>query len=1071
MVANPQVSTRGNIALQRARRLSSKDDVISRDPGRDLYGKSVDRTSPWKIRMFSGVFFQSWESENGKFKVIQDNLQNDNFKATRNDGGHALNNNGTNIILEGDPQGITLDYPEDDVSVPVLLPSSESNDGKGEFSSDLESSEDPDSPDVSSPSCSEEEEDPADQVDVSPVDDPPPPPPAPPDPPPPEEKVTLPMVYNKMLAVRAQIECLMTHFNLSTKGKRKKFILVEYDSEDEPLGNLKDKRSRGSSSFPIDMASRSAVSLKGSSATNGAMGACVDHMFEDFTSDDLAEVHTDVEFPKKEMHENEKKSLSEEQEVFEAASSYIRTSEDTRRKKMISDKKARVSKSATPVTKVDNEKAYTPYAWINDDRLGGQYQIIRTILENPGKFVCYRMNADKQPCPWDGLHMVGCAGPLTSWNEKPPSAAELTKKGTSTSVIPFVLDDTEAFSFIESFLMISGLPKIRGGMGRGRHPESCNCTSIVKERLQQWWGEYISGRPLRMFLGPSEVLTATYLQGLELPSLETSLLAKKGVGNMFLPNSLESTCNDEIFCNLFHSYKLGCYLNKHSNLKGVIIDAGRKVPQSLSSHFSTVHHGTTGEEHSSGEVVDSSTALVTYAVKALGTIGQIVHSSPFSSPSELDEKDPGQLNSEISTRDKEPVAAPTATLVKIPKYDKDHLMNYITTEKDEKCSVRFGFQSSFSMDLSGPLPPSKQIFINIPLEKLLHSKYTLDCIEGPAIFFCPCCADSPGRYKGLRSNSLGILWHDTLTYLQDADLFLSQLRNSKEYRDKFENLGLSIFLKESGNMPRRRVVPDQGLPQEYSEVLESGLRLGRRAITELSLPMTVCKLHCALGVTTVGRQMLLDSLHCYDYKEVKKKLRSDYTTWNKQFKSVTFRAAAEFYFPDAVQQIAQIDAVELLHRMLGDLGVLENLEIAIFRGLLTHRLEKSDFEQYVRRFKLILRGPQFVFDLMLSNSFQQSTNCTPTKEKVSIFDAWLLAPDVKMVESLRWKNESRRFYSPPQWGKDLESVKNLNATVSSLKYIEQQEQLITGQIARHPNKLKEPAKEDAAREDVATLIF
>jgi hypothetical protein len=164
--------------------------------------------------------------------------------------------------------------------------------------------------------------------------------------------------------VRAQIECLMTHLsltpsscNLSTKGKRKKIILVEDDSDDEPLGNLKDKRSRGSSSFPIDMASRSAVSLKGSSATNGAMGTSVDHMFEEFTSDDLPEVRTDVEFPKKEMHKNEKGSLSEEQEAFETASSHIRASEDTRRKKMISDKKARVSKSATPETKVDNENS------------------------------------------------------------------------------------------------------------------------------------------------------------------------------------------------------------------------------------------------------------------------------------------------------------------------------------------------------------------------------------------------------------------------------------------------------------------------------------------------------------------------------------------------------------------------------------------------------------------------------------------------------------------------------------------------------------------------------------------
>jgi hypothetical protein len=38
-----------------------------------------------------------------------------------------------------------------------------------------------------------------------------------------------------------------------------------------------------------------------------------------------------------------------------------------------------------------------------------------------------------------------------------------TKKSTFTSTTPYVLEEAEALSFIESFLILSGLPKVRGG--------------------------------------------------------------------------------------------------------------------------------------------------------------------------------------------------------------------------------------------------------------------------------------------------------------------------------------------------------------------------------------------------------------------------------------------------------------------------------------------------------------------------------------------------------------------------------------------------------------------------------
>jgi hypothetical protein len=147
-----------------------------------------------------------------------------------------------------------------------------------------------------------------------------------------------------------------------------------------------------------------------------------------------------------------------------------------------------------------------------------------------------------------------------------------------TTTTPYVLEEAEALSFIESFLLISGLPKVRGGMGRGRHAETCNCTNLVKIQLQHWWEEYIAGQPLKMLLGPSEVLTASYIQGLQLPMLEPSLIQKKGIGCLFLPHSSDSIPNDSIFCNLFLSLKLGCHLNKHADFKNVAVDAEREIP-------------------------------------------------------------------------------------------------------------------------------------------------------------------------------------------------------------------------------------------------------------------------------------------------------------------------------------------------------------------------------------------------------------------------------------------------------------------------------------------------------------
>jgi hypothetical protein len=457
MVANPQVSTRGNIALQRTRRLTAKGSAKSGDPGQDLYGASVDRSSSWKILMFSGVSFQSWESEDGRFKVIQDNLENDNIKKKGKVGEY---NTGINTTPEVGPQEGTMVSPEKDEPVPVLLSSSESDDGVGGFSSDLEALENPDSPEVSSSNRREEEEDASDQE-----DDPPPPPPVLPDAPPPEEEVSMSMVLNTLLAMGAQLEQLIQSSFPSpiaiTKGKRKKAILVEDDS-DEPLETLKDKSTRGPSGFSTKKTTKPAVSLRRSIGTNESMVASLNHPLRKLPDD---------EPPKKKISKRERtaEKMSNEQRAFEKALSQVQVFEEARRQSMMGDKaekKASGSNTGVPESGVWGTKAYTVYPVEPDERLRCQYQTILTILENPGRLVCYRVNSDKQSAPWDGFHMVGCAGPLSLWNGEPPSCGDLAKKSTFTSTTPYVLEEAEALSFIESFLILSGLPKVRGGDGK-----------------------------------------------------------------------------------------------------------------------------------------------------------------------------------------------------------------------------------------------------------------------------------------------------------------------------------------------------------------------------------------------------------------------------------------------------------------------------------------------------------------------------------------------------------------------------------------------------------------------------
>jgi hypothetical protein len=488
MVANPQVSTCGNIALKKVRKLTAEYDGQSGDPGRDLYGASVDRSSSWKILVFSGMEFQSWYSEKGRFKVIQDNLQKDNINVTGKDGGHALDRTGMNISPEVTSQESTLDSPEEDGSVPVLLPSSESDGGQRGESSDPESSQNSDSSDLSSSSSSEEEEDAGGQE-----DDPPPPPPVPPDAPPPEGEVSLSMLYSGIMSIRAQLDQMAHHFRgdssnpmSSTSAKRKKSILVEDDSDEMPLETLKERSTAAPSSFPVEKSIKSAVRKRRTVAKVTANESIVT------SSHHPLEKLPKVEPPKKKVTQKEMNAIvmSPEEKAFAEASSYIRTFEASRRKSMLSDKaekKAPGSNPAVPGPKgsgVDDTKAYSSWLGFKDDRLQGQYRTILTILENPGKFVCYHDGTKKKNSPWDGFHMVGCAGPLSLWDGEPPSFTDFTTEGSFTTTTPYVLEDAEALSFIESFLLISGLPKIRGGMGRGRHAGSCDCTSLVKIQLQ-----------------------------------------------------------------------------------------------------------------------------------------------------------------------------------------------------------------------------------------------------------------------------------------------------------------------------------------------------------------------------------------------------------------------------------------------------------------------------------------------------------------------------------------------------------------------------------------------------------